>query len=313
MKRYVLVVGVAALGIMSAPTKGEPYPPVSSQFITVEENRLLIGGLPRPPQLEAISEARADAFFAALRAEKVEYRYVVGSCEDRAHFIAMMARKAGIPVGKVWAIAPKRYTLLNRSLLEVRDPSGVTNGVTWGHHVAPVVRVMRDGEPRTLVIDQTFSPEEYMTLDAWSGSLGNSRALFFFSGVDDYLFNSLDGLNVWKNPQTPGEANESLQLPKWMPNLLTGDFMYYTPSNHDGYITGGLAQDQLAMHIFTGGVTAASPDERQRLLQAIRTEDGLAQLADGTYSGLAPTTREAITGYYSARKLHWENRLRSLQ
>lgn len=164
--------GLATIFVMcgvAAPASAEPFPPSDSRFISLYENGLRPDGLPQLPYLETIDEAQATAFFNQVRAEGMENRYIIGSCDDRAHFIALLAARAGIRLGKVWAVAPSRYMLLNKSSLSVPDPSGIANGnVRWGYHVAPVLRVRRGGEERTLVLDRSMDANDYLPVQEWA-------------------------------------------------------------------------------------------------------------------------------------------------
>jgi hypothetical protein len=298
--------------------RAEPFPPASPQFIAVDENQLLLEGLPGTPSLTPVSLARASEFFAAVGREGIEGRYIIGSCEDRAHLIALMAHKAGLPVGKVWAIAPARYTLLSRELFRVSDPSGVTDNVLWGHHVAPVLRVDHgDGNVRNVVIDLAFNTAGYLSLQEWTGRLGSPRGLFFFSDVNAWLFKSLDDLIVWDNrpandPNRLPTDPPTMRMPRWMPNILTGDFMTYDPGVHDRLIAAGMAQDDVAMRIFSN-LPNYSAAESAVLKGLIRSEDGISKIMSETQiMGLSAETRRELNEHYQTRVAHWVARLAAL-
>ncbi|HEY0011663.1 MAG TPA: protein-glutamine glutaminase family protein [Allosphingosinicella sp.] len=317
MKTFFVSSCAVALACLGSAVSAEPFPPVSPQFITIGENNLVPGGEPSEIALQTVPLARATAFFSTLRQEAIEARYIIGSCEDRAHYIAMMAQRAGLSVGKVWAIAPARYTLLSRELIRVSDPSGITEQVTWGHHVAPVLRVDRgQGDVRTVVIDLAFHGSGFLDLDEWTGRLG-PRALFFFTGADMWLFNSLDALQV-SDPRPANDRNRrsddpaSVTMPRWMPNILTGQFMRYDPQIHNKYISAGMAQDDIAMRVFTGLATYPETD-RSGLRNLLQTEDGVKSLvADGPVTGVSAGTQRALQSYYRTRESHWAARLAAL-
>src|SRR5215217_817553 len=274
----------------------EPFPPRDPRFISLSENGLQAGGLPQLPYLEPIDEARAAAFFAQVRAEGMENRYIIGSCDDRAHFISLLATRAGIRVGKVWAVAPARYMLLSKSLLSVADPTGIAAGdVTWGYHVAPVLRIQSGGEERTVVLDRSLSPDNYLPVTEWANRVGNANALFFFTTAQDFTFSSLDSMEI-KDPHTG--STETVKLPQWMPNLLTGDFTAYSAGKHRQWVASGLARDQLALYVHTGQIGAVSPQERTALTEAIRSESGLKLLASGELAGISSGVRDRAKNYY---------------
>lgn len=277
------------------------------------ENGLLWQGLPAPPALQAVSRATADQFWRTLQAEQIEHRYIVGSCEDRAQYVSLMLRRAGIASGKIWVIAPSRYTLLSRELISVQDPYGVTPSVTWGHHVAPIIEVLHESRVDTLVIDQSFSPGGFLTLDQWFERLNSPRSIYFVTGVNDYLFKSANGLIVYGN-NTGLNPIPTDTLPTWFPNVLTGDFQPYNYSSNGAWITGGMATNDVAMQIFEGSLPrVATPAERQILGTALRSEKGMDALV-GTelVSGLTPATLSALRSYFQARVRHWDTRLQAL-
>jgi hypothetical protein len=307
---------VAAAGWLSISGVGaaaaEPFPPTSPEFLTLEENHLINTSPPAAPALASVTQAEAAALLRAVAAEKIENRYVLGSCEDRAHYIALLAQKAGLPVAKIWAVAPARYTLLSREMLKVKDPIGIVDHVAWGHHVAPVLRVdLGGGEVRTLVLDVALDATRYIPLKEWTGGLGTPQAVFFFTGADQWLFNSLGpDQPVFNN--LDAKPPMSLSIPHWFPNLLTGDFLVYQPARHDPLIARGMAQNDLAMHVFTR-LQNHPETERAALAAAIRSEDGLDSLGDaGEVPGVRPTTKQALERLFGERRDHWLNRLATL-
>lgn len=114
-----------------------------------------------------------------------------------------------------------------------------------------------------------------------------------------------------KDPRSGG--TETVKLPSWMPNLLTGDFTTYSPLSHHAWVAGGLARDQLALFVHTGQIGALSADEREILVKAIRGEDGLKLLAEGQLPGISAGARSRAQSYYAARYTHWSQRLRAIE
>jgi Glutaminase len=316
--RYLITAAVA-LGGDPAWAQSQAFPPKSAEYIELDDNSLLPWAHHKA-ELTPITADQAKAFFAAVEAEKIESRYIVGSCEDRAHFVALMAMKAGIPVAKVWGIAPKRYTLLSQELFKVKDASGVVDYVTWGHHVAPVFLVKHgDGDIRTVVLDLAFDPKDYISLDAWTKKLGTDRGKFFFTSPLNYLFASLDGVNgsgrIISGPEGCSPNCQLHTLPTWFPNILTGDMADYSSAINDPWIASGMAQDDLAMKVFDTLTTFPAAD-RSTLKKAIQTENGLARLAgvaSPQFEELSSATLQSLKAYYQQRKAHWTNRITTLK
>lgn len=291
----------------------EAAPPASTQRplrLMLGESGLIEGQLPSLPYLQAVDSAAADRFWNTLQAERIEYRYIVGSCEDRAQYINLMLREAGIYTGKVWVIAPARYTLMANELISVQDPYGIGGDVTWGHHVAPIFEMEHGGRVDTMVVDQSFSPDRPLTLDEWLARLDTPRSVYFFTTSDDYLFNSLDGLKV----TNPTARSDTLAMPLWFPNVLTGDFMTYGYGLHGVDITGGMAKNDVALQIHEGRLPSTpGADERGVLARILRSENEMnALLGTNPYPGLSAETLTALRGYYQERIGHWDARLRRL-
>jgi hypothetical protein len=251
-----------------------------------------------------------------MQAEKIEYRYIIGSCEDRAHFVTMMARKYNLPVSKIWAIAPARVSLLSRQLIRMKDPLNLVPEVTWGHHVAPVI-LMANGasEPEAMVIDQSISPAAPIKLRDWMAALATPRATYLVTGSNDYLFNSVNGLTVYDNgSDSPSPA--SVTLPTWLPNILTGDFQKYSPQTQnfvDGTIAAGMALNDLALAIHEGKLGVSTSDGTA-LRELLKTESAMGNLVShaGSVPSVSPAGIQSARTFYSARKIYWQTKLTAL-
>lgn len=313
LRLILLLTGM--LSALPGNANAEPFPPTTPEFVTVDENSLFLGSLPDAPTHETITRSQLMSLLTAIKAEGLEYRYIIGSCEDRAHFITMIAKKAGLPISKIWAIAPARTTLLSRELITVADPYGVVKSVTWGHHVAPVV-LLENGtpEPDALVIDLSLSPNAAMPLRAWIQAINSPRSSFFATGDNDYLFYSLNGFNIYNNGSPTvnylGEREaDALLMPSWFPNILTGDFQKYDLGNWDEAIAAGLATNDLAMAIFDDKLKVDKKDATL-LHTAILEEDSINSLvANPPGAGLTAQGSQAVKTFFSDRKSHWLGRI----
>ncbi|EQB02102.1 protein-glutamine glutaminase family protein [Sphingobium baderi] len=314
---------LAFAGIVSMASTlswAEPFPPTTPEFVQIDENRLWIGNQPNDHETTTAPAKQLEQFFQKLQAEHLEYRYIVGSCEDRAHFITMLARKSGLPVSKIWAIAPARTTLLSRELITIADPFGVTSKVTWGHHVAPVVLIDNGTpEPDAMVIDMSISPKAPMPLREWMAMLGSPRATYFVTSSNDYLFWSANGFIAANNSGTEtSDINNVkdpnyLRIPGWFPNILTGDFQKYDSGNWDGIIADGLAKNDLAMAIFDNKMKLSAKDAAT-LKEVIKFEATLSNfIADPGSSGLASSSVTAVISFHAKRRTHWLDRIKDLK
>lgn len=312
MKHDVFSLAAFTTLVFGQPVLAEPFPPTSPEFVQVEENKLLLGGLPDQPASGVATKAQIESFFGRVQAEKIEHRYLIGSCEDRAHFIAMLARKYNLPVSKVWAIAPARVSLLSRQLIRVKDPLNLVPEVTWGHHVAPVI-LMSNGtsEPEAMVIDQAISPTAPIRLRDWMAALATPRATYLVTGSNDYLFNSLDGLTVYDN-RSDSPSPPSVALPGWIPNILTGDFQKYS-SKTDDAIAGDMALDDLALAIFEKRLGVSASDATA-LREILKTEVAMKNLVSpaGVVPPVSAAGVQSARAFHSSRKIHWQGKLTGL-
>lgn len=291
-----------------------------AELVQIDENGLFKGNQPGAPATTSVSPAQMHAFFAQVKAEGIEHRYIVGSCEDRAHFVTMLADVAGVPVSKVWAIAPARTSLLSRELIRFADPYGVIPEVTWGHHVAPLVLVGDDAAGAVaMVVDLSLSPDAPMPLKDWIAALRSPRATFFATSANDYLFWSANGFVAANNTgRETVDANgvkdpAIVRLPGWFPNILTGDFQKYDAGGWDDTIADGLAKNDLAMAIFDGRIDLGAQD-RVTLRETIKYETSMSRLVDDPASaGIAAKSVKAVRAFHAARKDHWRKRLSDLK
>jgi len=289
----------------------------SPTHISIEENKLLDCCTPPTPKITLINQITADQAFKKILDEKIEHRYINGSCEDRAHFISMILNNSGISSGKIWIIAPVRFTLLSQEILEISDPYRKGETVKWGFHVAPFIEVASGGETKKLVIDLSFSPNKYLTLDEWLTRINNPRALYFYTNSNSYLFNSLNDLTIYDNNRisSPPTGNvASHQIPSWFPNILTGDFNSYDKKNHAQKIASGMALNDAAMRLYYDYLpTIKSSSDREVINNILNQYNPLIKLLDtGSYEGVDPVIVTNLKKYFTTRKSYWKNRISDL-
>lgn len=308
---------LAATAPVASPTLAQTLP---VELVQIDENGLWHGNLPGAPSTASVTAEQMRDFFAQVQAENIEHRYIVGSCEDRAHLVTMIAQAAGLPISKVWAVAPARMSLLSQELIRFTDPYGVTSEVTWGHHVAPLVLVGHGGADRVaMVVDLSLSPDAPMPLRDWIAAIGTPRATFFATSSNDYLFWSANGFIAANNTgRDTFDANgvkdpATVRLPGWFPNILTGDFQKYDEGKWDETIADGLAKNDLAMAVFDGVLDVDAQDQAA-LRETIKYETSMTRLVDDPDSvGISPVSVVAVRSFYGRRISHWSARLASLK
>lgn len=276
-------------------------------LISKEEYNLLIGAKPLTPQLTPIDYCDREAIFAVIKKENIEYRYINGSCEDRAHYISLLLSIQGINVGKIWNFAPARYTFISNELFEISDPYGVSGNVTWGYHVAPyLLSYSKTGDLETLVIDQSFSPDSFLTLDTWLQRMNCPRAIQLYTDIDSYLFNSIFGYVEYDVPSYETSYNTPLDIP----SIITGNFWSLFPG--DDFVQKGLAINDLAINTSTFK-KYLTKEERDYLGNVLISIDEVIKLvATNKPEELHQSTFDYLVQFYWDRYNHWGNRVNQL-
>jgi len=279
----------------------------SQTFMEIKENKLLLGGTPTLPDLRPVSFGSLDSLFSILKNEKIEYRYVNGSCEDRAHYISLLLKKMLIASGKIWNFSPARVTLISDELFKVKDPYGISDSVIyWGYHVAPVFTAKNKmGEVDTLVFDQSFSPNSFIIYNDWLKTMKCPRSVFTFTDIDSYLFNSLNRLTVYDNSLNPAP---SYAMPKFFPGIITGDFWKLDPTND--YVQSGLAVNDLAYYMFMSAASDKySEKEKAYLYKLIKDIDKVEGFIKSERPvEISKSTHKELVEYYNARIGHWNTK-----
>ena len=279
------------------------------RYIALEQNNLKNCRVPVPPDLKVVREEEAIKFFQKVQDENVEWKYAIGNCEDRAQFLSLMLQKSHIQSGKVWLIPPARYTLLSRQLLKFVDPFVAGNYFTWGYHVASIIKVEGTG---IVVIDPTVSPLNYLKLADWLAEFDTPLSIYFMTGEDEYLFNSLDGLKVYDN--ISGKNRLPVTLPDWMPNILSGHFQKYSFITRGMDVADGMALSDASRYVFEKWVLS-NPNiaERNSLLPILHNTDQLREfLRNGNVEDISPEITLAARTHYNARLSYWLAKVKAL-
>lgn len=280
-------------------------------FLEVQENKLLNCCTPTNSAIKQHSNVDLESAFKYLiDTLKFEYRYVYGACENRAHFMSIALKNKGIESKKIWCFAPLRYSFISQKQMWVKDPLQISDTVVWSYHVAPIViNENRD----TLVVDPSLSNQGLIDYKLWLKALNCPEAVYNFSDRNWYLFNSFDGFKAFNNFNNDQPPN--LTLPKWFPNVITGDFMEYDASTQN--IPSGLATNDIAMRIYLNERNNISTEDFKKILGNINNI--IAFITDKT-NNIVTTEfknryRILVTKYSSEfknRKDYWNNIFNSL-
>jgi hypothetical protein len=281
-------------------------------YLAIEENHLLNCCTPtNVAPGRSTDEQLNKAFRYLVDTLKFQYKYVYGACENRAHFISTALKKKSIPHNKIWCFAPVRYSLISQKQLWVKDPLKITDTVFWTYHVAPVVY---NANADTLVIDPSIAPTGPIPYKKWLATLNCPEAVYTFAAPQWYLFNSLDGFKAYNNFNS--DAPNNIVLPKWFPNLITGDFFEYDPSTQN--VPVGLAANDAAMLFYTNEKTNISSEDFKKVLGNINNI--LAFVNDGTNNTITPSFKaqyqQLVTRYaqyFRERKAYWLQTFSDLQ
>lgn len=125
---------------------------------------------PRPPSVALPAEQTcslqkaAEAFRVMAKQADIAFAYPVDGCYARAQLMVERLKKRGLEPRKVWAAA-------NGEELYARTKHHPRGYVTWGYHVAPVLRVRAaDGSQKWYVIDPSLLAEP-ATLAQWEQAM----------------------------------------------------------------------------------------------------------------------------------------------
>jgi Glutaminase len=281
---------------------------VETQNMNPEDMHLQLSALPETPVLTPISFSERAFIFDKILSENIEYRYINGSCESRAHYISLLLQKYGFTVGKIWNFAPAKYTLISNELFSIADPFGITDILTWGYHVAPFVRAYDEkGEIETLIIDQSFSSHSFLKLDDWLGKMNCPRAIFILTEVESYLFNSLDGLIVFDDKLDPVTSQP---VPTTLPSIITGYFWRLSPG--DDFVQKGLAVNDLALEI-VNKKNQFNKKENLHLGTILQNIDEVIKFIDMPKPAeLRISTYNQLIQFYQKRYQHWGQKLANI-
>lgn len=279
----------------------------SEGLISEQEYNLLMGAKPFTPDLKIIESAQMERAFELIRMENIEFRYLNGSCEDRAHFISILLRNNGIDCGKVWNFAPAKYTFLSNELFQVEDPFSIAKDLTWGYHVAPYILSENEhGEIIKMVIDQSFDEFGFITEQDWVDKMNCPQAIQLHTDIDSYLFNTVYG--HISEPIFSYETHYGTPLD--IPSIITGNFWQLYIG--DDYVQKGLAINDLAIEIFN--LKNYLPDVEKHFLSGLLNNiDEVIKLAVTPKPEIiSDSTFDHIIQFFFERYYHWGNRIASL-
>jgi hypothetical protein len=116
------------------------------------------------PFKETVSEKKAmDVFKWMTRQKDIAFRFPTDGCYARCQLMIERMQKNGFKPRKIWAVA-------NGDELYARTKNHPDGHVTWGYHVAPVLRVrVGDDKQRWYVIDPALGTAP-MTISEWEAA-----------------------------------------------------------------------------------------------------------------------------------------------
>lgn len=280
----------------------------TNKLLGQDEYNLLMGAKPYAPILNPITLAQKSEIFQWVVEENIEYKYINGSCEDRAHYICMLLKSKGVATGKIWNFAPARYTFLSNELFNIEDPFGISGSITWGYHVAPYLLAYdENGNEEIVVIDQCFDAEKYIPKYKWLSLMQCPQAIHLLTDMDSYLFNSIfsDGGAI------PFSYETHYHTPLDEPSIITGNFWMLFPE--DDYVQKGMAINELAVEISQWSKTASQP-EADFLRYTLQSIDAVIALINSPKPQvLTDHTFSHLLNFYFARYNHWSIRIEALK
>lgn len=99
-----------------------------------------------PIEVSVISEEYAIELFNYLAKQDIPFRYPEDGCYARAHKMSLLLDAKGITTGKVFIEGD----------LKVKTQNSPAGEVSWWYHVAPVIKVKKDGREVPYVFDPSI-------------------------------------------------------------------------------------------------------------------------------------------------------------
>lgn len=116
------------------------------------------------PKSETISYSKAVEVFAWLiKQNDLAYRYPSDGCYARAHLMCERLSKQGFKPRKLWAVA-------NGEELYARTRNHPRGYVTWGYHVAPMLRIRKDDSKQLWYVMDPSLFDRPVTIRTWMES-----------------------------------------------------------------------------------------------------------------------------------------------
>ncbi|OOQ62209.1 protein-glutamine glutaminase family protein [Mucilaginibacter pedocola] len=212
--------------------------------------------------------------FKFLREEtQIQFNYPQGNCHNRAELMSMYLKKHHISHFKIWNFAPSKFSLLNALMLEVKDnndfaPTGV---IKWGYHVAPTVLTKIHGKLDTVVLDPSLFAEP-VNFKKWLAVQNCKESFYTFLNPDWYLFYTMNGLTVsdYEDYDLNCKKDIDMQLPGYLPKLMTGDFYSYNPTSK--WLEKGMAINEMAYKFYLNELLPLKKDPtKQDLIKEYKT------------------------------------------
>lgn len=212
---------------------------------------------------EFVTESESNIIFEYIKNKSmIEWRYSYGSCEDRAHAVSLYLRKQKIPHKKIWNFDPYYISIFNKmERLTIEDKTGLSPSISWGFHVAVLIKIKKDDAYLEGVIDPSLA-EYPITTGKWLKLQGAKNSYYTFSDPQWFTFDTINGKTF----------NETVVIPNTFPTLLTGDFSQNTGENlKNMWVEEGLSINEIAMEIKSEVIDKTNSSQKLNLYKGLIT------------------------------------------
>lgn len=211
---------------------------------------------------EFITESKSNTIFEYVKNKSmIEWRYSYGSCEDRAHAVSLYLSNQKIPHKKIWNFDPYYISVFNKmERPTIVDKTGLSPLISWGFHVAVLVKIKKGNVYLESVIDPSLA-EYPITIDKWLELQGAKSSYYTFSDPQWFTFDTING-----------KTFDAVAIPNTFPTLLTGDFSQNTGENlKKMWVEEGLSINEIAMQIKSEVIDKTNSSQKLSLYKGLIT------------------------------------------
>jgi len=240
---------------------------------------------------------KANAILDSILDSEIEFNYIQGGCQHRAHIMSIILNRLSIEHFKVWLFAPKNLYKEDLRSLVIKDKNDLADNskINWGYHVAPAILVKEGEETTTYILDPSIN-RKAIKLSDWFAAIEYKEG-------SKYTF---------LKPQFWSFLTENYG------KTITGEFYKYTIDNRycgDNYrnlsLEKGLAINDMAIYIYNKYIIKlkdSSDIDKKQKYSELKKVFGNVDVLTSFFSDLKSYCGKTVEDNISFRKFYQENK-----